>query len=323
MNISSYLSEKNIFIGGHYQFPSIPDDHAIESIQIINSLSKKYENIILYIFIDDIGASTMCISKCGMRKAVQPIKSEEDDIVKNWIDESIYDLEENIIKNNDQYIIEKFKDLLVLLKTEIIIEKFNTTEIIHNFEKIIYAYNKPKMRPLALSYILKEKLPKLILEKSINNRTSKQLHKLKKKKNENLLIIQKNDIFKYQINNYITEEDILLREETIRDGKMIKASNRCSGLLSTFFNKLVKDNLLAEKSLTLFYVIPEDDRYRLESGIVSFITLYMEDYKIKYSLEEVTIITCMVQETYLLDVYKYNLVEDIYSHVKQRVTKSE
>jgi len=321
MKIINYLSEKNIFIGGHYQFPSVPDDHSIESIQIINNLSKKYKSIISYMFIDDIGASTMCISKCGRRKAVQPIKSKEDDIVKKWIDESIEDLEESIIQNRDQYIIDKFKDLLVLLKTEIIIEKFNIREIIHNFEKIIYAYNKPKMRPLALSYILKEKLPKLILEKSINNRTSKQLHKLKKKQNKNLLIIQKNDIFKYQINNYI--EEILLREETIRDGKMIKASNRCSGLLSTFFNKLVKDNLLNEQSLTIFYVIPEEDRYRLESGIISFITLYVEEYKIKYDLQEMTIITCIVQDTYLLNVYKYNLVEDIYSHAKQRVDKSE
>ena len=78
MNISNYLSEKNIFIGGHYQFPSVPDDHSIESTQIINNLFKKYEGV-PYLFIDDIGASTMCISKCGMRKAVQPIQSKEDD----------------------------------------------------------------------------------------------------------------------------------------------------------------------------------------------------------------------------------------------------
>jgi hypothetical protein len=94
-------------------------------------------------------------------------------------------------------------------------------------------------------------------------------------------------------------------------------------LLSTFFNKLVRDNLLSEKSLTLFYVIPEEDRNRLENGIVSFITLYMEEYKTKYDLQEMTIITCIVQDTYLLNIYKYNLIKDTYIHIKKRVDKNE
>ena len=195
MKISNYLSEKNIFIGGHYQWPSIPDIHSIESIQTINILCKKHQNIKTYMFIDDIGASTMCISKCGMRKALQSIEAKEDNIVRNWIDEAIKELEENIVKNNNQYILNKFNELLGVIKTEIAIEKFTIVEIIYNLEKIIYAYNKAKMRPLVLSYILKEKLPKLILEKSINNRTSKQLHKLKKSQNKNLLIVKKKRFF--------------------------------------------------------------------------------------------------------------------------------
>ena len=135
-------------------------------------------------------------------------------------------------------------------------------------------------------------------------------------------MLKKNDSFKYKIENYITDKDILLREEIIINGKMIKASNRCSGLLSTFFNKLIQDNLSNEETLTLFYLIPKDDRYRLRSGIISFITLYAEEYKIKYNLKEIVLVTCILQDTYLLDIYRYDLVDDIYSHTKQRMDKN-
>jgi len=319
MKITEYLSEKNIFIGGHYQWPSLPDTHAIESTQKIIEIVNNNSNIISYLFIDDIGASAMCLSKCGVRKKIESIKSRKNDIVKYWIDQNIKNIEQNLIANNDNYIIEKFNEVLALIETSIILEKFNILEIILNFEKIIYAYNRSKSRPLVLNYILRNKLPQMILEKRVNNSTSKQLHRHKKCKNKNLIIYQKNDKYKYLISDYITDEDILLREEIIQNGKMIKASNRCPALLSTFFNKIIKDNIIREKSLLIFYFIPEEDRLRLKQGIISFMTLYMPEYKIKYEIKDITIITCIIQDTYLLDIYKYNLVNDIYSHSKKRV----
>lgn len=312
--MKTFENEINILIGGHYQWPSLPDKHSTDSIKIINNIAKQYKKAIPYVFIDDIGASVMCISKCGMRKEVQKIKTKEDSIVEKWIISNIEIIEKNIINNTDESIIEKFKELLLLIKTEVDINKFDTIEIVHSIEKIIYTYAKQQMRPLSLSYILKKKLPKLILEKSINNLTSKQLHKLKKQNNKNLMISRKNDTYRYLTSNYISDEDILLREEIIKDEIMTKASNRCSGLLSTLFHKLVKDNLSDEKSLTIFYVIPEDDKERLENGIKSFITLYIEEYKIKYNLDEIVIITCIIQDSYLLNIYKYNLLEDTYIH---------
>jgi len=317
--INNYISQKNVIVGGHYQWPSLPDEHSLLSTELIEIIFKQSNNINRYIFIDDIGASVMCISKCGLRKKVEKVEIKNDKFVENWITLNIENIEKSIIQNNDKQIKNFFKELLELINTNVIIEKFETIEIIHSFEKIIYTYNKKVMRPLCLSYILQTKLPKLILEKSINNLTSKQLHKLKKQNNSNLIIISKDNKLKFLTSNYISSNDILLREEIISNNKMIKASNKCSGLLSTLFNKIVKDNLKNEKTLTIFYIIPEDDKDRLENGIKSFITLYIEDYKTKYNLEEITLITCIIQDTYLLNIYKYNLKIDLFTHFIKRI----
>jgi hypothetical protein len=207
-----------------------------------------------------------------------------------------------------------------LLPTQIITEKFDTIELIHNFEKIIYAYDKKNMKHLVLSYMTKKELPQLILEKSINNLTSKQLHKLKKQKNKNLNITTCNNTYQYHAHSDFIEENTLLREETFNkdNTKMIKAANRCSGLLSTFFDKLIRNNINNEKNISIFYIIPDDDRDRLKKGINSFFALYCNIYKEKYNLENITIITYQLLNNPLIDCYKYDLINDKYTYDTQR-----
>jgi hypothetical protein len=318
--LNKNLYKNGIFVGGHYAWPSLPDDHAVRSINMISDLEKIYDNSNSYTFIDDIGAAIMCISKCGRNKQLETIQSKEDTTIKKWINDNIKSLENEVIHNNDEHILMLFKDLMKLLPTQIITEKFDTLELIHNFEKIIYAYDKQSMKHLALSYITKRKLPQLILEKSINNLTSKQLHKLKKQKNKNLNITTCNNTYQYHAHSDFIEENTLLREETFNDEntKMIKAANRCSGLLSTFFDKLIRNNIKDEKDISIFYVIPDDDRDRLKKGINSFFALYKDIYKEKYNLENITIITYQFLEKPLIDCYKYNLVDDKYTYDTQR-----
>ncbi|MFZ4857812.1 MAG: hypothetical protein ACOYL3_15580 [Desulfuromonadaceae bacterium] len=295
--LRSLNTEAYSFAGGHYGWPALPPYSSVCSALFIDALKKQLGGTTT-IFLDDIGASEACDkSVCS---APSFLKHSSDKAVPPPLEpiHAIADLAGRLENGTIT-----FGELLTFGLPENILVPHLTIEVnLLALERFFYFNHRENFRPLLMTYNSKRHFDNLILEKSMNNSSSRNLHKIvKNMRNASLEVLSNGSTREYYaISRYNRKSDrILLRTEST-DTDDYKASNFCPVLLAHFFFKMFRANKDKAASHTVNYVIPCYDRGRLYEGVQTFYALYGADIQYWFGSKKINIISTILLDSMVL-----------------------
>ena len=335
----------NLIIGGHYNFPNIPNEFAINSIKKCNRLLNHAKEAKLIAFINDIGFSNFCNhGVCDVplmslqinkyydlcRMSINDLLELEVDEVKKLDEKLRVFVPENFIDKIDTYKDEHslLKKYLLSTKEKLTIESaknegvslssiyylFLAVEGKKELEDVIswavdyfvYYNKKNSFYPTFLRKI--NPLIDVYLEKSIYNYSSKIIRRLYRKGElSSLELINDKENLVYQCKDF-GGQDITLRTETSTG--VFNAANKCPLLIATFYYQLLRDYSKNRKKIRLIYMIPSFDRVRVNKGTEVFFNLYLPYLKKTFEIESAEIKNVYWVsdncKTFLIDTYNIN-----------------
>lgn len=278
-------------IGGHFAWPGEPDQFAVRSArEILQAQAAIEAPTSACIFIDDIAASAACSAAgCDLSQRVR-VGNAQLPGVAAWLTQHLPALEQQARVGDDSWrrwamdLSQRFDDesglgfwpeAVALLRPGAV-RNLDQVSWLKGVELLTYMVARSALRPLLLARELREHaLPALVLERSMLNGASRNLHKLKRDKQSRLQVTDKGDLTRYWVRAY-EGHAIELRHEAAAVGG--QSATKCSGILSQLFLQACKSRTRAagERKASVFYIVPCYDRARLNDGVWAFGELYRD-----------------------------------------------
>ncbi|AUX26893.1 uncharacterized protein SOCEGT47_074630 [Sorangium cellulosum] len=291
-------------LGGHYRWPGSPSSFAVNSIKHVVALAAELSGraVTSTVFLDDIGAGAACAAgRCDVGLH-HTIPQATIDGLERWAAEELPALETTLVESERGWIAPARRLRDILRNCSAFVPGHPAIEVLRDgvssdagpvrwlraLEMALYIGARPLFRPLLLGHESRLALPPVLLERTITNAASRNLHKARKARRPTGLRVDDpgDGSVLYWVPG-LDRERIELRREESRDG-VSRAANKCAAILSQLFFHMLKG--AKTKRASVFYLVPSYDRARLRDGMVAFFHIY-HDLAAWFGLKEATLVS--------------------------------
>lgn len=310
----------NVFIGGHYNFPNLPNEFALNSMGAIANMMRETRvgSNSLISFINDIRFSNFCsVGACDIDFTVNSaISSEESfdlekvksDQLANYdryfsftISDTIQEKLHTIIKTGylrelSSFILKELYPNSTIVKSNKkinisalyylvqasrqYIEKSYEKDLVFAMDYFLYSADKENFIP----YRYRQEYEQIgvIWEKAIYNSASKIIRKIHQKGALQLNVEETENGRLFSCKAY-DDSLIELRKEEIKP--YFNAVNKCPLIIATLYYKLALVYLQKANTININYIIPSYDRSRVNLGTEAFFQVYLDELQKRFSNE--------------------------------------